>query len=142
MKPDDRLRAIVIGAGFAGEGHTLALRHSGVEVVAICVRQPAVVRAVATVSRPASLHRLAPYTGDGQAGHCCAGDPSIARGEVVEAAAALGCHLFCDKPLAPAEEARRLHHLVERAGVKHAYASTLRYDPALTWLTNWSATAP
>lgn len=37
------LRAIVVGAGSAGEGHTLALRQTGVEVVAICARQQAVV---------------------------------------------------------------------------------------------------
>ena len=43
----DSLRAVVIGAGFAGEGHTRALQWCGVEVVAICARQPAVVRAVA-----------------------------------------------------------------------------------------------
>lgn len=33
-----QLRAIVIGAGWAGEGHTLALRSAGVEVVALSGR--------------------------------------------------------------------------------------------------------
>jgi len=41
------LRAVVIGAGWAGEGHTRALQACGIEVVAICARQPAVVQAVA-----------------------------------------------------------------------------------------------
>ncbi len=40
MTMNRRLRAIVVGAGFAGEGHTLALRHAGVEVVALCARRP------------------------------------------------------------------------------------------------------
>jgi predicted dehydrogenase len=34
------LRAVVIGAGWAGEGHTLGLRAAGVEVVALCGRTP------------------------------------------------------------------------------------------------------
>ena len=41
------LRAVVVGAGFAGEGHTLALRYAGVDVVAVCSRTPAVVQDVA-----------------------------------------------------------------------------------------------
>ena len=42
-----QLRAVVVGAGWAGEGHTLALRHAGVDVVAICARRQDVVRSVA-----------------------------------------------------------------------------------------------
>ena len=34
------LRAVVIGAGWASEGHTVALRDAGVEVVALCGRTP------------------------------------------------------------------------------------------------------
>jgi hypothetical protein len=41
------LRAVVVGAGWAGEGHTRALHWCNVVVVAICSRQQAVVRAVA-----------------------------------------------------------------------------------------------
>src|SRR5437764_14415193 len=41
------LQAVVIGAGWAGESHTRALQHHGVEVAAICARDAAVVRAVA-----------------------------------------------------------------------------------------------
>jgi predicted dehydrogenase len=136
MNMNKRLRAIVIGAGFAGEGHTLALRHTGVEVVAICARQPDVVQTVADrlAIRQASTdwrHTLETVRPDIVA----LATPAALRGEVVEAATALGCHLFCDKPLATtAEEAKRLYRLVERAGVKHAYASTFRYDPGITWL--------
>ena len=42
-----KLRAVVIGAGWAGEGHTVALQHCGVEVVSVCARNEEVVRAVA-----------------------------------------------------------------------------------------------
>ena len=37
------LRAVVVGAGFAGEGHTIALRENGVAVEAICARTPSAV---------------------------------------------------------------------------------------------------
>jgi predicted dehydrogenase len=61
--------------------------------------------------------------------------PAALRGEVVEAAAAQGAHLFCDKPLAAtAPEARRLYELADRAGVRHAYAATQPYGPSVAWL--------
>ena len=41
------LRAMVLGAGSAGEGHALALRQAGVELVAIASRTAKVVRRVA-----------------------------------------------------------------------------------------------
>ncbi|MDA1193125.1 MAG: Gfo/Idh/MocA family oxidoreductase, partial [Candidatus Poribacteria bacterium] len=43
-----QLSAVVIGAGWAGEGHTRALRYAGVEIVAICARQPEIVGTVAS----------------------------------------------------------------------------------------------
>src|SRR5438034_263059 len=95
------LRAIVIGAGWAGEGHTRALRHAGVDVVAICARQPEVVRAVAdrlevevaSTDWRATLEAVQPEM-------VSLATPASLRAEVIEAAAAMGCHLFCDKPLA------------------------------------------
>lgn len=39
------LTAAVVGPRWAGEGHTLAMRHGGVEVAAICGRTPEVVQA-------------------------------------------------------------------------------------------------
>jgi len=136
MSVKQQLRAIVVGAGSAGEGHALALRHTGVEVVALCARQPAVVQAVAdrlAIPRASTdwRHTLETVKPDIVA----LATPAALRGEVIEAATALGCHLYCDKPLATtAEEAKRLYRLVERAGVKHAYAATGRYDPSIAWL--------
>jgi predicted dehydrogenase len=61
--------------------------------------------------------------------------PAVLRREVIEAATDLGAHIYCDKPLAvDAEEARLCYELVQRAGVKHAYAATHRYDPTVAWL--------
>jgi len=42
------LKAVIIGAGWAGEGHTKALQHYGVDVVAICARKAEVVEKVAS----------------------------------------------------------------------------------------------
>lgn len=132
-----QLQAVVIGAGWAGEGHTRALQSCGVEVVAICARQVAVVQAAArrlgvtdaSVDWRRTLERSRPDI-------VALATPATLRREVVENAAALGCHLLSEKPLAvDADEAERLYRLVEQAGVKHAYAATHRYDPSVAWLT-------
>ncbi len=62
--------------------------------------------------------------------------PASLRLEALQAAAELGCHLFCDKPLgATAEGAEAAYRAADRAGVKHAYASTHRYGPGVAWVT-------
>jgi len=130
------LRAVVVGAGWAGEGHTRALQSCGAEVVAICARQPAAVRAAAErlgvrhastdwrdtiVSLKPDIVTLA--------------TPATLRREVVALAADLGCHLLSEKPLAVnAAEAEAIYRLAEGAGVRHAYAATHRYDPSVAWL--------
>jgi len=130
------LRAVVIGAGWAGEGHTIALRHYGVDVVAICARQADVVQAVAdrlgvpeaSTDWQKTLERVRPEI-------VALATPAALRREVVEAAAGMGAHIFCDKPLATtAEEARYLFQCVDQAGVKHAYAATQSYDPSVEWV--------
>jgi predicted dehydrogenase len=132
------LRAVVVGAGFAGEGHTTAMRYAGVEVVAICARQPDVVRAVAgrleiaqaSTDWHATLERERPDV-------VCIGTPGGVRDEVIDTAARIGAHVYCDKPLATnAAQARRLFDVVERAGVKHAYAVTHHYDPSVRWIAD------
>jgi predicted dehydrogenase len=114
----------------------VALRHSGAEVVAICARQSEVVQTVArrlqvpeaSTDWEATLRTVRPDI-------VAVATPGSLRGPVVEAAADLGCHLYCDKPLATdAAEAERLYRLAERAGIKHALAATHRYDPSVQWL--------
>lgn len=130
------LRAIVVGAGFAGEGHTIALRESGVSVEAICARTPSAVQAMAeklcvpraSVNWRQTLAELKPDV-------VAVATPAGAHAEIVGAALAHGCHVFADKPLAPtAPVARRLYQQAREAGVKHAYAATHRYDPSVVWL--------
>ena len=130
------LKAIVIGAGWAGEGHTKALQHLGVEVTAICGRKAEVAQKVASqlgVSEASTdwrqtLLRTKPDI-------VSLATPAILRTEVVELAAELGCHLLCDKPLATtAEEAHHLYTIVQQAGIKHAYAATHVYGPAIAYI--------
>jgi predicted dehydrogenase len=130
------LRAVVVGAGWAGEGHTNALRHWGVEVVAICARQADATQAVAdrlgiplaSTNWRQTLEAVKPDI-------VSLATPAALRGEVIEVATELGCHVLSDKPLATtAEEAKRLYLLVEKAGVKHAYAATLCYEPIFAWV--------
>lgn len=130
------LRAVVMGAGFAGEGHTRALQHAGVEVVALCGRELSVVEARATAlgvpyastDWRMTLEHLRPEI-------IALATPAALRRDVIEAAVALDCHLYCDKPLATtAAEARALCSLVEGTRLRHAFAATRRYDPSVVWL--------
>src|SRR5688500_8246824 len=107
------LTAIVIGAGFAGEGHTIALRECGVDVQAICSRTPSAVQAMADklgVPTPSTdwrqtLDEIKPDI-------VAIATPGGTHEEMVVAALERGCHLYCDKPLAPdARTARRLADL-------------------------------
>jgi predicted dehydrogenase len=97
--PKTDLRAVVVGAGWAGEGHTIALQHCGVDVVAICARQADVVRAVADrlgVQEASTDWRQTLETVRPQI--VALATPASLRREVIETAAALGAHIFCDKP--------------------------------------------
>ncbi len=130
------LRAVVVGAGWAGEGHTRALQWCGVEVAAICARQPDVVRRVAdrlgvseaSVDWRAAVAAVRPDI-------VSIATPAPLRSAVVEAAVAAGSHLLCDKPLAlTAEEAAAMYRAAQAAGIKHAYAATQCYGPEVAWL--------
>jgi predicted dehydrogenase len=127
---------VVVGAGWAGEGHTLALRHAGVDVVAICARRPEAARALA------ARLGVAASSGDWRAA-LDAHQPDIValatpgglRGEVIAVAARSGCHVYSDKPLATsAPEAERSYRVMEDAGLKHAFAATSGLEPSVVWL--------
>src|SRR5262245_43272380 len=126
------LRAVVIGTGWAGEGHTIALREAGVEVVAMCGRTPEPAKAMAArlgiedlrFDWRQALETLRPDI-------VSIATPAAPHRAIAEFAAHLGSHIICDKPLGVnAEEARAMLAAVEQAGVKHAYGSTSRYGPA------------
>jgi predicted dehydrogenase len=130
------LRAVVIGAGWAGEGHTLGLRSAGVEVVAICARNAGVVKEVAdrlhvpqtSVDWRATIREMKPDI-------VSLATPASLREEVILEALDQKANIVCEKPLATsAVEARRMLHAVEHAGIKHAYAATQAYDPSTSWI--------
>ena len=126
------LRALVVGAGSAGEGHSAALQQAGVEVVAIASRTAAVVQsvaarlgiAVASTDWRASLAELKPDI-------VAVATPGDSHADIIDAAVARGAHLYVDKPFAPtAVTARRLWRAVQAAGVRSAYAATSNYQPS------------
>ena len=131
-----KLTAVIIGAGWAGEGHTKALEFVGVEVKAICARKLDVVQQVAnrldlaeaSVNWRETLERVQPDI-------VAIATPAALREPVIEIATNLGCHIYCDKPLATtADEAGRIYQMVKSANVTHAYAATHCYDPGVAWL--------
>ena len=126
------LRAIVVGAGSAGEGHAMALQQAGVEVVAIASRTKTVVEALAarlgireaSTDWRATLARVAPDI-------VAVATPGDTHGEIIDAALGVRAHLYVDKPFAPtAAEARRLWRAVRAADVRSAYAATSNYQPS------------
>ncbi|MFN8490766.1 MAG: Gfo/Idh/MocA family oxidoreductase [Caldilineaceae bacterium] len=126
------LRAIVIGAGWAGEGHSKALRSAGVEVVALCGRTPEPAHALAQKFGITAVRldwRAA--LPDVQPDIVAVATPGHLHHEIVLTAAKMGCHILCEKPLGlNAGQALEMRQAVEVAGVKHAYGTTSRYAPA------------
>lgn len=132
-----QLRAVVIGAGMAGEGHTVALRYAGVDVVAICSRTADVVKSVAKrldVKQTSTDWRRTLLAEKPDI--VAVATPARPHVEQITAALELGCNVFSDKPLAvSAGEARHLYELSLRAGRKTAIATTFMYDPGVAYLT-------
>ncbi len=125
------LRALVLGSGFAGQGHALALRDAGVDIVGMASRTKSVVEKIA-----ADLH--IPHATDSWEQALCdlapdivaVGTPGGAHYEPVMAALNQGCHVLCDKPLATsAKQARKMYLLAYDKGVKTAYAASFCYQP-------------
>ncbi|MFK7955991.1 MAG: Gfo/Idh/MocA family protein [Lysobacterales bacterium] len=128
---NDKLKVLVHGTGFAGQGHTEAFRFAGADVVGMVGRTESVVKDVA-----AELG--IPYCGtdweqaltDCQPDIVSIGTPGGAHAEPIRQAIASGCHVFCDKPLAETGAvATELYELAEAKGVKTAFASSFRYMP-------------
>lgn len=125
------LRALIIGSGYAGEGHTLALRRAGVDVIAMAGRTESAV--IATADRLEISDRgtnwqqmIAALRPDIVA----VGTPGGAHLEQCLGAINAGCHVLCDKPLATtAADARQIYAAAKAKGVKTAYAASYRYQP-------------
>lgn len=126
-----KLKVLISGTGFAGQGHADAFRMAGAEIVGIVGRTPNVVEAIA------KKKGIAYYGSDWEnaLNNChpdivAIGTPGGAHYESIKLAIEKGCHIFCDKPLtANGESAIELYKLAKEKGVKTAFASSFRYMP-------------
>jgi predicted dehydrogenase len=127
----DPLRAIVLGAGYAGQGHAVALRLAGVEIAGMASRTADVgakIAAALEIPRYSSdwrgmLAELKPEI-------VAVGTPGGTHLEMISAALDAGCHILADKPLATtAADSRTLYELAKSKGVKTAYAASYWYQP-------------
>jgi predicted dehydrogenase len=127
----EKLRAVVLGSGYAGEGHTLALRDAGVEVVGMASRTAAAVEAAAArLGIPEAGTDWRGMIADLRPDIVAVGTPGGAHLEMASVAIEAGCHVLCDKPLATnAADARTLYRLAKARGVKTAYAASFRHQP-------------
>ncbi|WP_179353143.1 Gfo/Idh/MocA family protein [Winogradskyella vidalii] len=128
---NNKLKVLVSGTGFAGQGHADAFRAAGADIVGIVGRTPSVVSEVAK-------KKGIPYFGTDwqQALEDCKPDivtiatPGGAHYEPIKQAIAFGCHVFSDKPLtAEGETALELYKLAQDKNLKTAFASSFRYMP-------------
>ncbi|MBW8189731.1 Gfo/Idh/MocA family oxidoreductase [Neiella marina] len=127
----NKVKVLVHGTGFAGQGHAEAFRYAGAEIVGIVGRTESVVNEVAKKMG-------IPYAGTDwqQALQDCKPDavtiatPGGAHYDPITQAIEFGCHVFCDKPLTQSgETAKALHDLAVAKGVKTAFAASFRYMP-------------
>ena len=128
---DSKLKVLIHGTGFAGQGHADAFRREGVEVVGIVGRTPSVLKEVAKkMAIPYSSTNWQQALKDCQPDIVSIGTPGGAHYEPITQAIKSGCHVFCDKPLTDsAETAVALYELAKKHKVKTAFASSFRYMP-------------
>ena len=127
----DKLKVLVCGTGFAGEGHTEAFRYAGAEVVGMVGRTESVVKEVAEkMGIPYASTNWQQALIDCEPDIVSIGTPGGAHLEPIKQAIAQGCHVFCDKPLTESgATAKELHELAKAKGVKTAFAASFRYMP-------------
>lgn len=125
------LRALILGAGYAGQGHAMALRSAGVDIVAMSSRTEAVGAPIAgKLGIPEYGTDWRVLMEDLRPDIVAVGTPGGTHREMIEAAIDCGCHVFADKPLATtAEDARLLYERARTAGIKTAYAASYWYQP-------------
>lgn len=126
-----KLKVLISGTGFAGQGHTDAFRSAGAEVVGIVGRTASVVNDVANKKGiPYFSTDWQQALTDCQPDIVSIGTPGGAHYESITQAIKHGCHVFCDKPLTDSgDSALELYKLAKQKNVKTAYASSFRYMP-------------
>ncbi len=127
----NELRALILGSGYAGEGHTLALQRAGVNVVAMASRTlDACQRMAAKLNIPRAGTDWRGMITEIKPDIVAVGTPGGVHLEMITAALEANCHVLCDKPLATtAQAARTIYELAKAKGAKTAYAASYRYQP-------------
>ena len=130
------LRAMILGSGYAGEGHTLALQRAGVDVVAMASRTLAVCQQMAAkLNIPQAGTDWRSMLTEIKPDIVAVGTPGGVHLEMITAALDAGSHVLCDKPLATtAEDARAIYTLAKAKGLKTAYAASYRYQPQALYI--------
>lgn len=125
------LRALVLGSGFAGQGHAEALRNAGVEIVGLASRTLEVTQQVAAkMAIPHATTDWQKALEDLQPDILAVGTPGGAHVDPIMAALDQRCHIYCDKPLAAtAKDAKMMYLKAREVGVKTAYTASMRYLP-------------
>ncbi|MGJ8679309.1 Gfo/Idh/MocA family protein [Paraglaciecola sp.] len=127
----DKIKVLICGTGFAGQGHADAFRYAGAEIVGIVGRTEAVVHQVAKdMNIPYAGTDWAQALVDCQPDVVSIGTPGGAHVKPIKQAIEFGCHVFCDKPLTQSgETAEELYQLAKMKKVKTAFAASFRYMP-------------
>lgn len=128
-----KLKVLISGTGFAGQGHADAFRGAGAEIVGIVGRTEHVVADVASkMNIPYAGTDWAKALIDCQPDIVAIGTPGGAHYDAITEAINFGAHVFCDKPMTHSgETAVALRELADEKGVKTAYAASFRYTPSV-----------
>jgi len=128
------LSVAVIGAGWASELHLQAYAASpDLETVAICSRTRSTAEKVAERFSVPSVHTdMTELFANEELDVVSIATPPSSHAEWTIAAAAHGCHVLCDKPVAlTGAEAQTMMDEVRKSGVKHATGFIWRNDPGI-----------
>ena len=128
-----KLKVLICGTGYAGQGHTEAFRAASpdVEVVAMVGRTQPVVEDVAQqLQIPYASTDWQQALADCQPDIVSIGTPGGSHFQPISQAIANGCHIFCDKPMTESgDSAIELYQQAQAKGVKTAFAASFRYMP-------------
>jgi predicted dehydrogenase len=132
-----RLGAAVVGTGFGVITHARALAAAGIEVRALVGRDPAkTAQRAALFDIPHALTDRAEAFARDDVDVVAVTTPPHTHCEIVLDAVAAGKHVLCEKPFArDVDEARRMLHAADAAGVVHFLGTEFRFAPGQALLT-------
>ena len=130
------LKAVVIGAGFSGEGQISGLRHCNINNITLCGRSIEPAKQVAQKLHISDLRfDWKQALEDIRPDILCIATTVPSHLDMITTGAKLGCNIVCDKPLAAnAKEAKIMYETVVNAGIKHGYCPTGPYYPAVSYV--------